>query len=99
MFFIISIFLLYPCCDILLMQGASQLPIWYSKHSFFGNCLQILILNIFLKRPIVKNLELPFTKGPKISPLGPINSPFLFLLVTNSLGNFSSVIFKYVYLC
>jgi hypothetical protein len=53
------------------MHGASQFLMKNSKHGFLGSLPQILILNSFLKKPMVRNFELPRTKGPYILPFGP----------------------------
>ena len=47
---------------------------------------------------MVSNFELPLVNGPKIFPF-PKKSPLRVRLATNNLGNFSSVIRRYVYLC
>src|SRR5947209_2912482 len=95
----VSTLFMYSSLVTLFIHGASQFLRKYSRQGFFGNLLQILILNNFLSNPTARNFELPRTKGPYTFPFGPYISPFLLRLATSIRGKVSSVIFRYVYLC
>ena len=85
----------YLSCASANTHGASQLPMWYSRHSFLGSVLQMRIWNDLRSVPTVSSFELPCVKGPYTRP-PPRKRPSLVRRATSSRGYFSSVTRRYV---
>ena len=64
---------------------ASQFPMWYSRHAFFGSVLHMRTLNDFLSIPMVRSFDVPCVNGPYVFPV-PKNFPDLVRLATSSRG-------------